>query len=134
MKTVSLNGKWSLWGKEQLNDNGEVISVTANVPGCVQLDLMANGYLPEDIYMGMNTTETEKFEEYEWWYEKTFECYDTENVFLVFDGVDCLAEYYLNDVKFGESENMFITHEFKVDDYLTPGENVLKIHIKSPVK
>ncbi len=133
MKSISLNGKWNLFGKDQLDERGEIISVEATVPGCVQLDLMKNGYLPEDIYMGMNVTETEKFEEYEWWYEKTFECYEKENVYLVFEGVDCLAEYFLNGVKFGESENMFIAHEFKIDDYLKDGENILKVHIKSPI-
>ncbi len=130
MKTISLNGEWKLCGKNQVKDE-EKISLEATVPGCVQLDLMKNGYLPEDLYMGENVKEAEKYEPFEWWYEKTFECKERENVFLVFEGVDCIAEYFLNDVKIGESENMFIAHEFKVDEYLKDGENVLKVHLKS---
>ncbi|MBQ8203803.1 MAG: hypothetical protein IJZ75_05930 [Clostridia bacterium] len=133
MKTISLNGVWNLLGQPQESNSGEKISLTANVPGCVQLDLSREGYLPEDLYMGMNITETEKFEDFEWWYERSFSApEEKENVYLVFEGVDCVAEYYLNGRLFGESENMLIAHEFRVDDYLVDGENILTVHIKAP--
>ncbi len=132
MKTVSLNGIWNLKGKNPTLKTGETISLEATVPGCVQLDLSKNGYLPEDIYIGKNVLEAEKYENYDWWYERTFTAPDArKNVFLVFEGVDCIAEYFLNGVKFGESDNMFISHEFKVDDLLKEGDNVLTVHIKS---
>ena len=131
MKTVSLCGEWSLKGREE-NTTGDLIALTASVPGCVQLDLSREGYLPADLYMGENITEAEKYESYEWWYEKTFDApSERKNVYLVFEGVDCIAEYYLNGVKFGESENMLIAHEFRVDEYLKDGENLLTVHIKS---
>ena len=133
MKKMSLNGVWRLKGKQQ-NSEGAVISLEATVPGCVQLDLSEKGYLPADLYMGENILETEKFEDYEWWYERTFAAPEgKENVYLVFDGVDCLAEYFLNGEKIGESDNMFIGHEFRVDKYLKDGENTLTVHILSPV-
>lgn len=134
MKTISLNGTWQLRGKNQLEDDGEIISIPATVPGCVQLDLSKNGYLPEDLYMGFNVTKTEEYEDYEWWYERTFTApEERKNVFLVFGAVDCMAEYFLNDIKIGESDNMFIEQEFQIDNYLVPGENRLCVHIKSPV-
>ena len=71
MKTFDLNGIWSLKGKPQETENVQMVCISANVPGCVQLDLSKNGYLPKDIFMGKNITETEKFEDYEWWYERT---------------------------------------------------------------
>ncbi len=132
MKTISLNGTWSLRGEREEGAKKDPIAISATVPGCVQLDLSREGYLPEDLYMGMNICETEKFEDYEWWYERTFTApEEKKNVYLVFEGVDCIAEYYLNGEKIGESENMYIAHEFRVDDYLKAGENVLTVHLKS---
>ena len=98
MKTISLNGTWQLRGQREEALDKKPLSLTATVPGCVQLDLSREGYLPEDLYMGMNILETEKFEDYEWWYERTFTApEEKKNVYLVFEGVDCIAEYYLND-------------------------------------
>ena len=133
MKKISLNGKWSLCGND-VADKQNKISIEATVPGMVQLDLSENGYLPADLYMGNNITETEKYESYEWWYERKFDApTQRRNVYLVFGGVDCIAEYFLNGVKIGESDNMFIEHEFRIDEYLKDGENTLKVHILSAV-
>ena len=134
MKTISLDGKWSLRGKRQENADGEWIKLTAEVPGCAALDLSREGYLPSDLYMGMNITELEKYEDYEWWYETSFDApAERERAFLVFEGVDCLAEYYLNGKKFGESDNMLIAHEFDVGELLCEGKNHLAVHIRSAV-
>ena len=134
MKTISLNGTWQLRGKPQEQDV-ECIALSAQVPGCVQLDLSEAGYLPEDLFMGENILETEKYEEWEWWYTRTFTApEERENVFLVFRGVDCLAEYFLNGKKIGESDNMMIPFEFDVSRDLKDGENELTVHISSPVK
>ncbi len=132
MKSISLGGIWRLTGKPQGLADAQTLSLSATVPGCVQLDLSEQGYLPKDLYMGENIRETEKFEDYEWWYERTFDApEERKNVFLVFEGVDCLAEYFLNGVKIGESENMFIAHEFPVDGYLKDGQNTLTVHLRS---
>ena len=134
MENILLNGTWSLKGKCESTQAGNIISIDAQVPGCVQLDLSRAGYLPEDLFMGENILEAEKYEEYEWWYERKFTApKKRRNVYLVFEGVDCLAEYFLNGVKLGESENMLIAHEFRVDDTLRDGENVLTVHINSAV-
>lgn len=134
METILLNGMWNLKGSRQGCTAGKEISLKAAVPGCVQLDLSRSGYLPEDLYMGENIREAEKYEDWQWWYERTFTCPKSkENVFLVFEGVDCIAHYYLNGKKIGDSENMFIAHEFEVGQYLKSGENTLTVHIESPV-
>lgn len=132
MKTILLNGVWKLKGKEQ-EGNGEYISLDAKVPGEVQLDLSAAGYLPGDLFKGKNIMETEKYEGWEWWYERSFTAPDErENVYLVFCGVDCIAEYFLNGEKIGESKNAFIRHEFEVGTKLKDGENTVAVHIFSP--
>ena len=132
MKAISLNGIWNIRGKSETNPTSPLITLEGNVPGLVQLDLSRVGILPEDLYMGENITEAEKLESYEWWYERAFTApEDKKNVYLVFEGVDCLAEYFLNGVLIGKSENAFISHEFRVDEYLLDGENTLSVHIKS---
>jgi len=132
MENIVLNGTWSLKGKSQCREAENIISIDAQVPGCVQLDLSKAGFLPKDLFMGQNILESEKYEEYEWWYERKFIApKQRRNVYLVFEGVDCLAEYFLNGVKLGESQNMLIAHEFRVDDALCDGENVLTVHISS---
>ena len=112
MKKITLNGAWSLRGKSQCSQEENIICIDAQVPGCAQLDLSKAGYLPEDLFLGENIRETEKYEGYEWWYERTFTApEERENLYLVFEGVDCLAEYFLNGVKLGESNNMFIARQ-----------------------
>ena len=134
MKSISLNGVWKLRGRKEGIESAEMLNLEAQVPGCVQLDLSRQGYLPEDLYMGENIKEAERFESYEWWYETSFDCPSAKNnAYLVFEGTDCLAEYFLNGVKIGESENAFIAHEFRVDGYLRDGINELCVHIRSAV-
>ena len=133
MDILSLNGIWKLRGKPN-NDTGNEILLDAYVPGCVQLDLSRAGYLPEDLYMGLNILQTQKYETWQWWYTRSFIAPETrERVFLVFEGVDCVAHYYLNGIKIGDSRNMFIAHEFEVGAYLQDGENTITVHIESPV-
>ena len=134
METMLLNGEWKLTGSRQGSCADEKVTLSATVPGCVQLDLSKVGYLPGDLYMGENIRQTERYEDWQWWYERTFQCPKTrEHVFLVFEGVDCIAHYYLNGQKIGDTENMFIAYEFEIGKYLVDGENVLTVHIESPV-
>ncbi len=132
MKNISLNGIWKISGKLQNTQATEELTFLGKVPGLVQLDLSENGYLPKDIYMGKNIIAAEKYEDYEWTYERNFHIYEPKkNTFIVFEGVDCLAEYFINGKKIGSSENMFIAHEFNIDDYIHIGENTVTVHIKS---
>lgn len=133
MKTMSLCGKWKLFGRSQTEKNEKTLTLEATVPGMVQLDLSAAGYLPKDLYMGENIKAAEQFEDHEWFYETEFlSPRERKNVFLVFRGVDTIADYYLNGKKIGSSDNMFITHEFSVGEYLKDGSNTLTVHILSP--
>ena len=133
MKTISLNGNWTLTGQSTANAALAPITLDATVPGMAQLELSKHGIIPKDLYMGNNITETEKYEDWEWWYEREFEApKDHENAYLVFRGVDCYAEYFLNGEKIGESANMFIPFEFHVANLLKEGGNTVKVHLRSP--
>ena len=104
----SLNGKWELYfydasdGKEKtLADiqSGELKPITATVPGNVEFDLAEVGLLPKDMYHGMNTALAFNYEKYDWWFKKEFhsvELKEGERAILRFEGVDTIADYYLN--------------------------------------
>lgn len=140
MKKVNLNGKWKLYFYNQLEKDiknplelsGEK-RIECTVPGNVELDLSAAGLLPEDLYFGSNMKECEKFETYAWWYEKEFDI-DKEalskNLYLQFKGVDCIAEYFLNGKKIGESDNMLTEYEFCIDE-VKKEKNILHVKINS---
>jgi len=134
MKTISFNGTWQLKGRPQGREDIPLLTLPAQVPGCVQLDLTESGYLPKDLYMGENILQAEEYEGWEWWYEYRFTApAERERAVLVFEGVDCLAEYFLNGEKLGESDNMFIAHEFPISGALREGENLLTVHLRSAV-
>lgn len=144
---MDLNGKWKLYyapqGENKLSsvfdlEKSGIPFVEATVPGNVELDLSAAGILPEDLFKGMNILKAEKYENYEWWYEKTFSAPaapdDAHKVVLHFGAVDCIADYYLNGEKIGESDNMFVSQDFDVTNKVKYGEeNTLHVHISSAV-
>ena len=147
MQKISLNGTWKLSyfkqntldikTPEDLRKNAGTDVVDAIVPGNVELDLSRAGVLPEDLFFGENMHLAEKYEDYEWWYETEFDIpseYAGKKLSLLFEGTDCIAEYFLNGVKIGESDNMFIPFEFSIDENAKVGEkNSLCVHIKSAV-
>lgn len=141
MKVIKLNGACQLYAykTESAPMHPQDIAgegIPSNIPGNVEIDLMNAGILP-NIYQGTNVGRTREFELYDWWYVKEFavEGFPQEDeAFLVFDGVDTYAEYFLNGIKIGESDNMLISHEFAVNGKLKQGNNQLAVHIFSAVK
>lgn len=143
MRKISLDGEWNLYffkqGSKRISSpemlSGAADCIKARVPGNAELDLMRSGLLPKDIYKGMNIKEVEKFEDYEWWYEKTFDVpkeIEGKDITLLFSGVDCLAEYWLNGEKIGESDNMFIPVELEAGKKLKfGGKNTVAVRLRS---
>lgn len=103
------------------------------VPGNFETDLMALGRL-EDPLTGMNITKLRPLERMHLWYVREFEAADTPGFLsrLVFDGVDCYAEYFLNGQAIGSSDNMLVEHVFDVTGRFN-GRNELLIHIRPTV-
>lgn len=149
MRAYSLNGKWQLsYGRQaaastSVNHPDELMSsglssVEAMVPGNVELDLAAAGLLPEPFH-GNNIHKLRPYETYEWWYQTSFPTPPEARVGrpaeLAFHGVDCLATYWLNGVKLGESDNMFIEHVFRVESLLKLDgtANELSVRLQSPL-
>ena len=142
---MNLNGKWKLYFAKQgeysfgsIYDlkTSDIKCIPCTVPGNVELDLAAAGFLPEDLFKGENILKAEEFEQYEWWYETEFTAPEWQGerkeMVLAFRGGDCFADYYLNGQFIGNSQNMLIAHEFNVTDKLAYGKvNSLHVHIYS---
>ncbi len=104
-------------------------TVPAQVPGNFELDLVRQGLL-EDPYYGKNVLSLQEFETCHVFYGVEFEYDKTadENTVLLFEGIDTIADIYLNGEKTGHAENMFIPHEFPAGK-LRKGMNELMVHI-----
>lgn len=141
----ALNGTWTLYyGKQQsLSTPQEMLEaglsrIEAAVPGNVELDLIHAGILPAEIYKGENINRLRNYEDYEWWYQTEFETPDGctgKKTALTFEGVDTLAEYWLNGTCIGTSANMLIPAVFDISSCLKhTGKNTLYVHIASIMK
>ena len=140
---VDLNGEWSLKYFPQPDDGAirtlplpESLSAEncrADVPGCCEKELMKAGVLPDPM-VSTNAFAWRNYEGHQWLYEKTFAAPKRmrgERFVLVFDGIDTLADVFLNGERVGEAENMFIRHEFDVTGKVREGtENEVAVLIR----
>lgn len=140
---VDLGGEWRLSYRPQRSqwvelgdvDFSNMPTVSALVPGNVELDLMRAGILP-DLAFGNNIYHLREFETYEWWYRKSFVAPAVpprHGAQLVFEGLDCLAHVWLNGVLVGEGANALVPQRFDVTAALRKGENDLVVRIRSAV-
>ena len=146
-KTYNLNSSqelnWELYFGLQNEDaplspddlsKGSFQMIPANIPGNVEIDLEKAGII-KDPMIGNNVYELRKFETYQWWYRCRFkkpEVLINHEVNLCFDGIDCIADIWLNDEKIGSTENMFVEHNFDVTELLKT-DNELYVCIHSPI-
>ena len=140
MQKYKISSDWKLYYFPQyereisLNNICGKTAIDATVPGNVELDLMRVGLLPEDLYKDENVRLTEQYELYEWWYETEFVMPKTEGqTYLYFEGVDCLAEYWLDGVRIGESDNMLIPVKLKIKNPVEGKTYNLHVRLRSAV-
>jgi len=142
-ENISLNGSWDLSAFPQ-PDAGAIRSVplpkglavktySATVPGCCELELVKAGELPDPM-VGMNNFAFRAYEGHQWLYSKRFvapKVVPGESAVLAFDGIDTLADVFLNGEKIGSPENMLVGHEFDVTDKIRQGaENLVQVLIR----
>ena len=107
----------------------EGAKINAEVPGNFELDLFRAGLL-KDPYVGLNVLKLQELENFHIWYQKSF-LYDeviSGEEYLVCEGIDTLAEIYLNGKLVAKTDNMLIPYELPLDN-LVRGENDLIVHI-----
>jgi beta-mannosidase len=141
---LSLDGAWKLYyfpqGKHNVTEPRQLVAaglkpIDATVPGDAPLELSRVGELPADLLFAENIRKLRPYELYEWWYQREFATPKDiagRSVELCFHGVDCLATYWLNGQKIGESENALIEHRFDITGKLSStGPNLLTIRLRS---
>jgi len=143
--TISLNGSWSLrYGRQDqgapttpaLLAASDWPTIRANVPGNVELDLLAAGVVQEPS-VGNHVYDLLAYESYRWWYRRAFTSpaiQPGQRVVLRFGGLDCLGTVFLNNVQIGTTRNMLIPHECDITEQLSAtGDNELFVRIDSAV-
>jgi len=132
MRTMDLRGKWTV---KQAGQQGSWLP--AAVPGCIHLDLLEAGDIPDPYYRD-NELQVRWVGETDWTYRRTFELDAAllahERVVLRCEGLDTVATLTLNGVLIGGADNMFRTWEYDVRDALRAGENELAIAFRSPMQ
>lgn len=104
-------------------------SVPASVPGNFELDLFRAGKIP-DPFFGKHTLEMQQLENLHLWYCRSFvsDGVADAHTFLRFEGIDTVAEIWLNGVLLQKTANMFLPVEIPVPQ-LRKGVNDLTVHI-----
>ncbi len=104
------------------------------VPGNFELDLLANGLI-EDPFFGMNIADMTRFEAAHVWYFREFEAQDEAgcDTQLVFEGLDCLADVYLNGRHIASCDNMLVEQPIDITGRLT-ARNELLVHFRPAVE
>jgi len=131
MTRISLDQNWIM--KDRSWDG----FIPASVPGDLYSDLLQNGKIEEPYYRD-NELEALKLAENEYEYVTAFSVGEDllckERILLRFEGIDTLADIFLNDTLLGTADNMHRIWEYDVKSYLTVGENTLKVVFHSPTK
>ncbi|MHB1688624.1 MAG: glycoside hydrolase family 2 protein [Ignavibacteriaceae bacterium] len=107
----------------------------AVVPGTVQTDLLQQKLIPDPFYSD-NEIKLQWIGKQNWVYKTSFNLPEnfngSQNIFLVFEGVDTSAVIILNDTLLGTVENMFRSYKFEISKLLTKENNELEILFTSP--
>lgn len=135
MLTYTLNGDWSfkIIGKDAALLPRE--GIDAQVPGSVYGALLEKERIPDPYYRD-NELSLLPLMDNDFSFERSFtpeqDLFDCDKVLLHFDGVDTLADIFLNEHHIGCCYNMHRIWEFSILPLLRQGENRLKVVLHSP--
>ncbi len=131
MITRLLSDNWSV------NQWGESVSVPVTVPGSVYSAYLDAG-LMEDPFWRDNEDAARDLMENDFAFTCRFVAelgiLSSRRVVLRFEGLDTLADVFLNGVFLGHTDNMHRRWDFEVKDVLSIGENTLTLHFFSPTR
>ncbi len=130
MKKILLNENW------KIHKAGDDKMINAIVPGTVYTDLLREGEM-EDPFFKDNEDKALKLmdDDYEYIcnFKKPAEADGSDVVLLHCDGLDTIADLYLNGTLLGNVYNMHRTWEFDIKDLLAK-DNELKVYFHSPTR
>ena len=126
-----LNGEWKCL---LFREGGAPQTFSAAVPGCIHTDLKRAGVIGDYFYRN-NAEKISWIENCDVTYQKQFDVDSVENnEYLRFEGLDCYCDIYLNNIKIGAADDMFIPYEFSAENVLRAGTNLLEVKFRSPIK
>lgn len=129
-KVINLNDDWFLHGKGETNENGiSEYSGKVSIPNNVHLTLLEDNVIPDYNYR-YNADLCQWVEDWYWTYTKNFRVDDIasfKNARIVFKGLDTYASIHINGEKLADTSNMFISHQFEIEEFLKVGDNVITV-------
>ena len=130
----SLDSGWEFRQKQDAAPSDTTKWLPAEVPGVVHTDLLRNKVIPDPFYRD-NEAKLQWIENADWEYRKSFtatpQMLAHQHIDLVFEGLDTIADVYLNDRPVISANNMFREWRADVKPVLKPGDNVLHIVFRS---
>lgn len=129
MTELNLNGAWEMraWGEERW--------IPAMVPGSVYEDLLREGEIPDPFYRDHEAgakAVSEKNYDYRRRFQVSPEWLSMDRIYLECQGIDTIADIYLNGILVRHCDNMHMVLEAEVKDTLKMGENEIIISFTSP--
>ncbi len=127
---ISLNEGWVL------SQVGSDFHYPANVPGCVQLDLVEHGKL-DDPLVSDNELAALWVEEEDWIYTKRIkrdELPKGDSIEFVFESLDTYCQVKFNNNVVGESCNAFVPFRFRLGRADLQAQNLIEIQFYSTKK
>ena len=114
---------------------GEESWMEGSVPGSVYGDLL-KACAMEDPFWKDNENEAVRLMEEDYEYVTEFDCdreiLKSDRVVLRFDGIDTVADIYVNGILLGDACNMHRIWEFEIKDCVRPSGNELRVVLHSP--
>lgn len=126
-----LNDRW------KMNKSGCSEKLDCCVPCSVYKTLIEHGKIPDPYYRENEFISTEICDDdydFSTEFEASAELLGNSRVILRFDGIDTLADVFVNDCFAGSADNMHRTWEFDVKKAVKAGRNKIVVKIKSPNK
>lgn len=126
-----LNDRW------KMNKSGCSEKLDCCVPCSVYKTLIEHGKIPDPYYRENEFISTEICDDdydFSTEFEASAELLGNSRVILRFDGIDTLADVFVNDCFVGSADNMHRIWEFDVKKAVKAGRNKIVVKIKSPNK
>lgn len=143
-QAIKLSTGWELSSAEKVSDTGETISepsyyppgwFRAAVPGTVLTSLVNDQVYPEPLYGENNRPDKipDTLCRTSYWYRTTFTApssYSGKQIWLTFEGINYIAEVFVNGKHLGAIQGAFTRGIFNVTGLVSPGaESALAVHV-----
>lgn len=129
IEKISLDGAWKLY------EAGTDKAYPVTVPGSVLSGLLDNNVI-EDPFYGTNEYPTRELLRKDYTFERTFD-FDGDDSLdwdLCMDGIDTIAEVFINGKRICHTDNMHRRYVVNITKNLKKGTNEIRINFTSPIK